>query len=85
MIVDAMISNNNPWKFFEITSGGIWIMSGNTLTDDTNHRSKQTIIDGANRGPKPSGANVAYADGHADWRDFEDMEHRYTQGQWFWW
>lgn len=85
MIVDAVISNSNNWKFFEITAGGIWTLSGNTLTDDTNHKSKQMIINGPNRGAKPSGANVAYVDGHADWRNFDNIELQYKHGQWFWW
>ena len=85
MIVDAVVSNSNDWEFFDITSGGIWNLSGQMLTDDSNHRSRQNIGSGVNQGSKPSGSNVGYADGHADWRKFDEMEHRYTRGQWFWW
>ena len=83
MIVDAVISNNG--LFFEITAGGIGNLSGGDLTDDSNHKSRQSIGSGVNRGPKPAGSNVGYADGHADWRKFDDMKHRYTRGQFFWW
>lgn len=82
MLMDAVISELNEWNFFEIRFGGV----GNYFNafDSSNHKS--TL-----RSPKnnhyfmPSGANVGYADGHVDWRDFDKMEHRITQGMWFWW
>lgn len=85
MTMDCVISQNNDWKFFEITGGGIPGLSGGTLTDNSNHKSNKIIISGSNQGPQPDGANVAYADGHVDWRPFEEMKHRYSQGMWFWW
>ena len=84
MIVDAVISSNN-WTFFDITAGGIGMLSGGNLSDDSNHRSLQNIGSGVNQGPKPAGSNVGYADGHAAWKKFDDMKHRYTRGQFFWW
>lgn len=85
MIMDSVISDNNNWKFFEITSGGIYNLSAQTLTDNTNHKSRQMIGTGVTQGPKPDGANVAFVDGHVDWRGFDEMKHRYTRGMWFWW
>lgn len=84
MIMDAVISAN-AWNFYEIYDGGIDELSEGTLWDNTNHLSRQTIHSGSNAGPKPEGANVAFADGHAEWRPFSVMKHRYTQGMWFWW
>ena len=86
MIMDAVISDGNAWNFFEIYSGGIDELSGDTLYDSTNHQSRQTIRVSGGSGPKPAGGNIAYADGHADWRKFDVMEHRITtEGMWFWW
>ena len=85
MIVDAVLSNSNDWEFFDIKAGGIWNLTGQMLADDSNHRSNQNIGSGARQGPKPAGANVGYVDGHAGWRKFDDMQHRYTRGQYFWW
>jgi len=85
MIVDAVISNQNDWEFFDMTAGGIYNLSGQTLTNNSNHRSRQRISDGTNQGSRPAGANIGYADGHADWRQFDDMQHAITMGMWFWW
>lgn len=86
MLMDVVISQNNNWKFFGIDGGGIVGLSGGTLTDDSNHKSRQMIVVSPTaQGPKPEGGNVGYADGHVDWRRFEDMKHRYTRGMWFWW
>ena len=91
MIMDVIISNQNTWNFFNITSGGIVNLSGGTLVDNSNHSSRQSIYAGSSQGPKPDGSNVAYADGHVAWRDFGPpppnsyIRHQYTQGQWFWW
>jgi prepilin-type N-terminal cleavage/methylation domain-containing protein/prepilin-type processing-associated H-X9-DG protein len=55
-----------------------WIAS-NHLADwaqGTNHM----------RSDKPDGGNIAFLDGHAAWRRFEDMYERYSiQGVAFWW
>lgn len=90
MIMDAVISDGNAgqgeWNFFEIRSGGIDELSGGTLLDNTNHQSRQTIQAAGGSGPKPAGGNIAYADGHVDWRKFDVMKHRITtMGTWFWW
>lgn len=82
MIMDPVISNSNDWNFFEV-NGGSWAKYQEL--DRTNHALRQTIHSGANSGIKPAGANIAYADGHTSWRGFDDMEHRVTWGQWFWW
>jgi len=80
-----MISNNNAFNFFDIQNGGMWDMTGQTLADNSNHISRQTIRVGTSSGPKPSGSNIGYADGHVDWRQFDNMEHRISWGNWFWW
>ena len=95
MIMDAIISNMSGTKFVELTEGGIGWLSADTLTDDTNHLSRQTIGVGANQGPKPSGANIAYGDGHVDWRsagnyrgpgEFDNIKYRINiDGMRFWW
>ena len=86
MVMDVMISQaGQNWNFFNITAGGIGALSGSTLVDSSNHPSRQKLCSGANQGPKPDGSNIAYADGHVDWKKYEDMEIKYTQGQWFWW
>jgi len=85
MIMDAVISDQNNWNFFNITTGGIVDLSGGTLVDNSNHKSRQTIHDGTNEGPAPDGANMGYADGHVSWKRFDDMSHQITWGQWFWW
>lgn len=91
MIMDVIISEQNNWNFFNITSGGIVALSGNTLVDSSNHPSRQRLYSGANQGVKPEGSNIAYADGHVAWQDFgpqppnSNIKHQYTQGQWFWW
>ena len=33
-----------------------------------------------NRGTRPAGGNILYADGHASWRQFRDMKLRYAPG-----
>jgi len=86
MVMDVMISQaGENWNFFNITAGGIGGVSGGTLVDSSNHPSRQKIYSGTNQGPKPDGSNTAYADGHVDWKQFEDMKHQYTQGMYFWW
>lgn len=90
MVMDAVISGGNNWQFTEIANGGIDTLSDGMLMDDTNHISRQTIGTPPNKGPRPDGANIGYADSHVDWRDFDDMQHRYTSpgspaDVWFWW
>lgn len=85
MIMDAVLSVND-WQFTEITAGGIDELSGGTLRDSTNHMSQHKIGTPPNEGPKPAGANTAYADGHIEWKKFDDMQHQYTTSPvQFWW
>ena len=85
MIMDAVLSESD-WRFTEIEGGGIDTLSGYTLYDSTNHMSRQSIGTSPNIGPRPDGANVGYADGHVDWRGFENMRFRYyTNPVQFWW
>ena len=93
MAMDAIISNASGTKFSGLLEGGINWVSGGTLTDDTNHLSRQTVSAGS-QWPKPSGANIAYADGHAEWKsagnyigpgEFENIKHRVSWGMQFWW
>ncbi len=87
MILDVIISNGNTWEFFNIL-GGITTLSGGTLSDNSNHKSRQMIREGARSGPKPDGGNVAYADGHVNWKNFDGMKLRVKRQQgaaWFWW
>lgn len=81
MVMDAVISQLNDRNFFEITSGGVGTYFGSF--DASNHKSNQHASDHSQF--LPSGSNVGYADGHVDWRDFDEMKHRITQGVWFWW
>lgn len=85
MIMDAIISENNNWNFFHITSGGIDELSNGNLVDTTNHQSRQTIHDSGGTGPAPEGENIGFADGHISWRQFTNTKHQITFGQWFWW
>jgi len=84
MIIDAVISdgmNKNTCRFDELTSGGIDELSGGTLRDNSNHFSRQRN----NVGLLPEGSNVAYADGHTDWKGFARMNARIQRGLYFWW
>lgn len=87
MIMDAMISEKNNYNFFNITAGGIGGKSLGTLVDNSNHRSRQGIQFGSGSWPKPSGSNIGFADGHVDWRKFDEMSYQVTMGSspWFWW
>lgn len=80
MLMDNVISDGSKVNFFEITGGTIGGWGG---FDNSNHIS-------SNRFPgtayfKPDGANIAFADGHVDWRDFEDMQVQVNTGTLFWW
>ena len=95
MIMDAIISNSNNWEFSGLTNGGIWSLSQQTLTDDTNHLSRQRVSNGTKEGPKPAGMNIAFADAHVEWQgagnynmstgQFENIRLQYKYGEWFWW
>lgn len=89
LMMDAVISANNNTNFFKI-EGGIFDMNG--PYDNSNHASRQQLYAGTNPvGPKPDGANIAYADGHVEWKDFgppppnSNIKHQYAEGMWYWW
>ena len=77
MFLDAVISEGN-YTFFEIEGGGIYTMSGGTLTDNSNHKSNKNITNGNRKYSLPEGGNVVFFDGHAEWRNFDEMSHKYT-------
>ncbi len=83
MVMDNVIeSGSQANNFFEILDGGIddW-----GLVDASNHKSSHRFPGNENF-LKPDGANIGYADGHVDWRDFEVMQYRLeTEGVKFWW
>ncbi|MGE4285261.1 MAG: type II secretion system protein [Phycisphaerae bacterium] len=81
MVMDAIISERGSMtNFFEITSGGSYDLMG--LYDRSNHKSKRKFDTGEY---KPAGANIAFTDGHVEWRDFDEMAYRLDWGQYFWW
>jgi prepilin-type N-terminal cleavage/methylation domain-containing protein/prepilin-type processing-associated H-X9-DG protein len=73
LIVDASIQNATTNMFYEIQAGswGKW-----NITDNTNH---------LDRRKEPEGGNIAFADGHVEWRDFSNM-HKWVQSGpiWYW-
>lgn len=96
MIMDAVISDiAQPWKFSDIDAGWLDDNSQGTVFDTTNHLARRVVRIGAGEGPKPDGANIAYADGHADWKsagdydsatgNFQNMSLNYVYGEQFWW
>ncbi len=93
MIMDAVLSENNDWRFDDIYGGGMGTKSSGTLTDGTNHMTHRTIQGTGGEGPKPDGLNVVYADGHTTWRpagnysngQFENIKFQYDNGRYFWW
>jgi len=94
LILDAVISTS-ALQFSGLSVGGIDNLSNFTLTDDTNHLSRQPIGSGATASQKPEGLNITYADGHAEWKSagnfnpstaiFENIQVQYDYGQRFWW
>jgi len=87
MIMDTVISEQNDWNFFHILAGGINAKGLGTLWDTTNHESNKMVhsSSGNDSGPAPEGANIGFADGHLEWRRFNEMQHQVTIGMWFWW
>lgn len=81
MLMDNVISESDRENFFEIDDGGIG--SDFNTFDNSNHATRHKFP-GTNY-LKPDGANIGYADGHVDWRDFEDMEVQVNNGVLFWW
>ena len=75
LIFDATLSTTSDpdtASFVEVP-GGLWTRW--QLYDRTNHITK---------GTKPDGANIAFADGHMDRRQFSDMIVR-RSGPYHWW
>jgi len=70
LVLDATLSttNDRDGNFVEVVGG---LYSRHQLYDRTNHLRKGSI---------PEGANIVFLDGHQDWRNFSDMEMRYTPG-----
>ena len=84
MMMDAIISERNEWQFSEVVGGSLGKYG---ILDTSNHFSRQMLTSstGANSGPRPSGGNLVFADGHAEWKHFDRIEYRLQWGQWFWW
>ncbi len=80
MVVDATISmgtsrDETVNTFVEVPGGSsAWL--GPKAYDRTNHVKRNVV---------PVGGNIEYADGHADWRSFNDMEVRLNQNPTHWW
>jgi prepilin-type N-terminal cleavage/methylation domain-containing protein/prepilin-type processing-associated H-X9-DG protein len=83
MIMDAVISDRNNTNFSDIRTGGAWPNFG--VPDTTNHLTQRRVIGGGSMEVVPEGGSIGFADGHVEWRKFEEMQHRLTWGQWFWW
>lgn len=93
MVLDSVLSGPGDFstEAFHGIHGGGWTDFG--LTDETNHLSRQSY--GASSpcpqnpsiqsGNKSDGANIGFADGHVDWRDFEVMRRRINQDTDFYW
>lgn len=82
MLMDNVISEMDEVNFFEIDDGGI----GDWNTFDSSNHPSSHKFPGTNY-LKPDGANTGYADGHVDWRDFEEMEVQINSENrvLFWW
>lgn len=71
LIADATLSTTaDPAtaSFVEVAGG---LYSRHQIYDRTNH---------VRRGGHPDGANVIFLDAHQEWRNFTDMQHRYSPG-----
>ncbi|MFH1883893.1 MAG: type II secretion system protein [Planctomycetota bacterium] len=70
LISDVTASNgaDRSQSDFTKATGGVW--SRWQIYDRTNH---------LRRGSRPAGGNILFVDGHVQWRNFNEMEHR-----WFW-
>jgi len=69
LVADATLSTSNDREgnFVEVGGG---LLSRHQLYDRTNHLRKG----------RPEGCNIVFLDGHQDWRNFSEMEMRYTPG-----
>ena len=89
MVMDSVISGATVSlgsEAFTDIHGGAYDKYG--IADSTNHLARQTYSSGnvcpqnndVKAGPQPDGANTGFADGHVDWRSFDDMSFRVTSG-----
>jgi len=79
LIADVTCSNGPDREKSDFTraTGGCW--SRWQIYDRTNHLRKST---------KPVGGNILFVDGHVQWRNFDEMEHRWfttLTNPSFWW
>ena len=73
MVLDATLSTNSPYNFVEVPGGSLgWV----NVPDRTNHLKRKIT---------PVGGNICYADGHVDWRGFDEMEIKINQNPKHWW
>jgi prepilin-type N-terminal cleavage/methylation domain-containing protein len=70
LVQDVLIDDNTGKNFDDIMTGGSGQVFG--LPDSSNHFSRQTFL-GTTR-KIPWGIQVGYADGHVDWKRFEDTK-----------
>jgi len=83
LTADATISENMagtaanpaPAGSFAKVDGGFKDPAGNTVPHLSPHL----------KGALPSGGNVGFKDGHAEWRKFREMMQRAATGRGFWW
>ena len=70
LIADVTASNgpNRETSDFSKATGGCWTRWN--VYDRSNH---------LKAGSRPTGGNILFVDGHVNWRNFKDMQHR-----WFW-
>jgi prepilin-type N-terminal cleavage/methylation domain-containing protein/prepilin-type processing-associated H-X9-DG protein len=80
MVLDATLSTGTSRDetvntFVEVPGGSsAWL--GVAAYDRTNHVKRNVV---------PVGGNIVFADGHVDWRSFNDMEVRLSQSPTHWW
>ncbi len=71
LIADATLSmQNDPenGNFVEVVGG---LFSQHQLYDRTNH---------LRRGSRPEGSNIVFLDAHQEWRNFSEMQYRFSPG-----
>ena len=74
LVMDPVLSDSTDTTFLKILCGG---MPGLGSPDSTSHVINEQ---------KPAGGNICFADGHVEWRQFNDMCHRFGGGcPHFWW
>ncbi|MDY0358064.1 MAG: type II secretion system protein [Sedimentisphaerales bacterium] len=75
LIVDATLSTTDDpetGNFVEVVGG---LYSRHQIYDRTNH---------LRRGDRPEGGNIVFLDGHQEWRNFSEMQMRYS-APYHWW